>query len=116
MADAGADQDHEWRRPNAERKSTEARTNPRGHSNRLADALYAREQRQEPARQHRDEHCHERIPGQMRGNEGVARRVSEERRLSQDGDEDGVRNDTREQRWNQRIGFEIVSIQDLDSE
>lgn len=116
LPDARSDQQHHRGGANAKRETTETRTNPGRHRNGIGDPPHGRKKRQEAARQERDEKGQEHVPGQVRGNERVARRVSKERRLSHDGDEDRVRNDAGQKRWNERVGFEIVSVKDLDGE
>ena len=74
------------------------------------------QERKKAARQKCDEQRHERIPGKMRRNERVARRVREERRLAEERDEDGVGDDAGEERRNQRVGLEVVAIEHFDRE
>ena len=52
----------------------------------------------------------------MGWDEGKTSGVGEEGALPEDRDDDGVRDDAGEDRWDERIGFEAVPIEDLNRE
>jgi len=52
----------------------------------------------------------------VRRDEGIARRVREERRLAVERDEDRIGDDARQERGDERVRFEIVAVENFDAQ
>ena len=108
--------DDDGRREHPEREAAEAGLAPLGQAQVPGDRLHRSQRREEDARHERDAHGQQRIERQVLRHEGVARGVREERLLAEEGDEHRVGDDARQDARDERIGLEVVAVQDLDGE
>ena len=116
MTDARSDDDEDRRRQRAERETSERRLPP-DRNLELRRVRFDRIERPEkPARRQRNEERHQRVQRQMGRYEWITCCVREQSRLAEERDEDRVRDDARQDRRDERVGFEIVAMQDLDGE
>ena len=87
-----------------------------GRGSRAAIAVHAVQRRQEHRREGSHEHRQQAIERKVTGNEGVAGRVSEQRRFAEDGNDHRVGDDAGKNGRDQRFGLEVVPVKHLDGE
>ena len=103
-------------RCSAEQETADRRLGPVRTGEARRRALHSAKKREKHGRDERDDHGQQRVEREVYRKERILRRVGEERRFAEDRDEYRVGDDAREDRWDERLGLEVVAMENLDGE
>ncbi len=110
------DEDDDRGREQAEGQSAESSLAPLGHPQPLGRGLDPPQGRKEDPRHEAHGEREQSVERQVSRHERVAGRVGEEGLLAEEGDEDRVRDDARQDARHERVRLEVVAVKDLDGE
>ena len=116
VPDARAEEEEDGGGHHPEQQPAERRLRPHRPGEPGGELLHRVERVEEDDGAEADDDRHECVERQLRGDEGIASRVREQRRLAEEGDEHRVADDAGEDGRHQGVRLEVVAVEDLDSE